>query len=105
MFCGACVCGYPGRGDKSLCFPHIPALLGIHPVMHRYLFGRDGRTERVDRYSRGRWRRRWPRSRAGGCLMWILILVVVLVVLALMFGGFQKGAKVNGFGPVVTAVR
>jgi hypothetical protein len=37
-------------------------------------------------------RRRWrPRSRARGCLMWVLILIVVLVVLALMFGGFHKG--------------
>jgi hypothetical protein len=39
--------------------------------------------------------------------MWILILVVVLIVLSVMFGGFQKGTKVNvnGLGPVVTAVR
>jgi hypothetical protein len=37
-------------------------------------------------------RRRWrPRSRAGGCLAWFLVLIVVLVVLALMFGGFHKG--------------
>ncbi len=28
--------------------------------------------------------------------MWILLLIVVLVVLALMFGGFQKGTKSNG---------
>jgi hypothetical protein len=42
-------------------------------------------------------RRRWrPRSRAGGCLTWILLLIVVLVVLALMFGGFQKGTKSSG---------
>ena len=25
--------------------------------------------------------------------MWFLLLIVVLVVLALMFGGFQKGTK------------
>ena len=64
--------------------------------MYRYLFGRDGRTERIDRYSRGRWRRRWPQSRAMGCLLWLLILVVILVILSLMFGGFQKGSKATG---------
>jgi hypothetical protein len=31
--------------------------------------------------------------------MWVLILIVVLVVLALMFGGFQKGTQVKGLGP------
>ena len=37
-------------------------------------------------------RRRWrPRSRARGCLTLILVILAVLVVLALMFGGFQKG--------------
>jgi len=30
--------------------------------------------------------------------MWLLILVVVLVVLALMFGGFTKGTK-SGSAP------
>jgi ABC-type Fe3+ transport system permease subunit len=49
-------------------------------------------------WSRGP-RRRWrPRSRAGGCLMWVLILIVVLVVLALMFGGFTKGTR-SGSAP------
>jgi len=66
--------------------------------MYRYLFGRDGRMRRVDRYSRGRWRRRWPRSRAGGCLLWLLIFVVVMVILSIMFGGFQRGTKVGGLG-------
>jgi len=28
--------------------------------------------------------------------MWLLLLIVVLVVLALMFGGFQKGTKSSG---------
>jgi hypothetical protein len=32
--------------------------------------------------------------------MWILVLIVVLVVLALMFGGFQKGTKSGGLAPV-----
>ena len=31
--------------------------------------------------------------------MWILLLIVVLVVLALMFGGFQKGTKSGSFAP------
>jgi hypothetical protein len=74
--------------------------------MRRYLFDRNGRTERVDTYSRGRWRRRWPRSRAGGCLMWLLILVILLIVLSVLFGGFQKGTKVNvnGLGHPAGAV-
>ena len=44
-------------------------------------------------------RRRWPRSRAGGCLLWIVLLIVILIVLSVMFGGFQKGTKQNGLGP------
>ena len=37
--------------------------------------------------------------RLGGCLLWLLGLLIVLVILALLFGGFQKGTKVNGTGP------
>jgi hypothetical protein len=66
--------------------------------MYRYLRGRDGKAERVDRYGRRGWRRRWPRSRAAGCLLWIVLLVVLLIILSVMFGGFQKGTKVNGLG-------
>jgi hypothetical protein len=50
----------------------------------------------MSRSSSGRgdgYRRRWPRSRAGGCLLWILLLIVILIVLSLMFGGFRKGTK------------
>jgi hypothetical protein len=44
-------------------------------------------------------RRSWrPRHRLTGCLLWILGLIVVLVILSLMFGGFQKGTKVGGAG-------
>ena len=44
-------------------------------------------------------RRSWrPRRRLTGCLLWILGLIVVLVILSLMFGGFQKGTKVGGAG-------
>ena len=46
-------------------------------------------------------RRVWrPKSRAGGCLMWVLLLIVVLIVLSVLFGGFQKGTKVNGVNQV-----
>jgi hypothetical protein len=38
----------------------------------------------------------WPQSRAGGCLLWILILIALLIVLSVMFGGFQKGSKSGG---------
>lgn len=32
--------------------------------------------------------------------MWILIIIVVLIILSVMFGGFQKGSKAGGLGPV-----
>jgi hypothetical protein len=32
-------------------------------------------------------------------LLWLLGLLIVLVILSLLFGGFQKGTKVNGTGP------
>jgi len=60
--------------------------------MYRYGFGR-----RRERFNGRRWR---PRSRAVGCLLWVVLLIVILVVLALMFGGFQKGTKADGPGPV-----
>jgi hypothetical protein len=41
---------------------------------------------------RGRWRR--PRGPIG-CVVWILALLVILLVLSLIFGGFQKGSKVG----------
>jgi hypothetical protein len=44
---------------------------------------------------------RRPRIRLGGCLLWLLGLLIVLVILSLLFGGFQKGTKVNGTGPPV----
>jgi hypothetical protein len=46
-------------------------------------------------------RPRRPRRRLGGCLLWILGLIIVLVILSLLFGGFQKGTKVNGTGAPV----
>jgi hypothetical protein len=59
--------------------------------MYRYSFGR--------RPDHGERRRRWPRSRAAGCLLWIVLLVVLLVVLSVLFGGFRKGTQVKGLGP------
>ena len=44
-------------------------------------------------------RERRPRSRLAGCLLWILLLIVLLVVASLLFGGFQKGTKAAGAGP------
>jgi hypothetical protein len=50
--------------------------------------------------SRGRsasGRRGWrPRRRLTGCLLWIVGLIVALIILSLLFGGFQKGAKASG---------
>jgi len=43
--------------------------------------------------------RSWrPRRRLTGCLLWIVGLIVALVILSLMFGGFQKGTKAGGAG-------
>jgi hypothetical protein len=48
------------------------------------------------------WRRRRgsgrPRRRLTGCLLWVAAIIVVLVILSLLFGGFQKGTKVGGAG-------
>jgi hypothetical protein len=45
------------------------------------------------------WRRgRTRRGRRAGCLLWVVILLVVLVVLSLLFGGFQMGTKAGGDG-------
>jgi hypothetical protein len=60
--------------------------------MNRSLFGRPGR------YEARRRGRRWPRSRAAGCLLWIVLLIAILIVLSVLFGGFQKGTKSNGLG-------
>ncbi len=39
-------------------------------------------------------RQRWGRRRGlTGCLLWIVGLIVVLIILSLMFGGFQMGTK------------
>lgn len=35
-------------------------------------------------------------SRPAGCLIWLIVLVVLLIVAAVMFGGFQKGTKYGG---------
>jgi hypothetical protein len=58
--------------------------------MYRYGFGR-----RRERFNGRRWR---PRSRAVGCLLWVVLLIVILIVLALAFGGFQKGTKYSALG-------
>jgi hypothetical protein len=58
--------------------------------MYRYGFGR-----RRERFDGRRWR---PRSRAAGCLLFVVLVIVILVVLSLLFGGFQKGSKYSGLG-------
>ena len=44
-------------------------------------------------------RERRPRSRLAGCLVWIVALIVLLIVLSLLFGGFRKGTKAAGTDP------
>jgi hypothetical protein len=47
------------------------------------------------------WRRQHRRRRTIGCVLWILTLLAVLLVLSLLFGGFQRGHKTGGTGPAV----
>jgi hypothetical protein len=45
-------------------------------------------------------RRRWrPRRRLSGCLLVVLVLIIVLIALSVLFGGFQKGTRTGGLGP------
>jgi hypothetical protein len=41
---------------------------------------------------------RRSKSRLAGCLLWVLGLIIVLIILSLLFGGFQKGTKASGAG-------
>jgi hypothetical protein len=45
--------------------------------------------------NRATWR---PRNRATGCLLLVVGLIIVLVILSLLFGGFQMGTKADGPG-------
>jgi hypothetical protein len=43
------------------------------------------------RFYRGAERRRM--SRPVGCLVWLIVVILALIIAAVMFGGFQKGTK------------
>ena len=50
---------------------------------------------------------RWYGRREGrrtprlvGCLIWLIAVLVILIVMSLLFGGFTKGTKVSGLGPL-----
>ena len=45
------------------------------------------------------WRRQHRRRRTVGCVLWLLTLLAVVLVLSLLFGGFQRGKKVGGISP------
>jgi len=47
------------------------------------------------RVNRRTGRERPFRPRLGGCLLWFLILVAVLLVLAILFGGFRQGTRTS----------
>ncbi len=38
-------------------------------------------------------RPRRPRAKLTGCLLWLLVLGILLIILSLMFGGFHKGTN------------
>jgi len=44
---------------------------------------------------------RRPRRRLTGCLLWIVGLIIILIILSLLFGGFQKGTKAGSDGAPV----
>jgi hypothetical protein len=44
------------------------------------------------------WRRQHRRRRVIGCMLWLVTLAVVLLVLSLLFGGFERGHKTGGLG-------
>jgi hypothetical protein len=50
--------------------------------------------------NRWRWRRERPGGRRLGgplgCLLWLVLLVVVLIVLSVLFGGFRLGTRAEG---------
>ena len=48
---------------------------------------------------RGGFRRERRRSRLTGCVLWVLGLIIVLIILSVLFGGFDKGTSVGGTGP------
>jgi len=56
---------------------------------------------------RGRGRRR-SRDRRRllpaplGCVIWIVALLALLVIMSVLFGGFQVGTKAGGMGPVTS---
>jgi hypothetical protein len=55
--------------------------------------------------SRGPWNWQWRRRRrrrVTGCALWLVTLLLVLLVLSLLFGGFRKGTR-SGSGPLVRA--
>jgi hypothetical protein len=61
-------------------------------------------------WRRGPRRRPRPRRRLTGCLVLIGAIVVILIILSLLFGGFQKGTKADGAGaaapvPATAALR
>jgi heme A synthase len=39
------------------------------------------------------------RPRLIGCLIWLIALIVILIALSLLFGGFRKGTKVSWARP------
>jgi hypothetical protein len=55
---------------------------------------------------------RWGRSDGGprrfsrpvGCLLWLIALILMLIVLASLFGGFQKGTRANGASAATAAL-
>jgi hypothetical protein len=55
--------------------------------MRRWLY-RDTRPARTRR-----------RSRPVGCMIWAVAIIIVLLVLSILFGGFHQGTKASGPAP------
>jgi hypothetical protein len=43
------------------------------------------------------------RRRLTGCLLWLIGLIVLLLILSALFGGFQKGTRAAGAGRAESA--
>ena len=78
---------HSGRADH-------PAPVGAPAPVARTGYAQRGLEERCLAVLAGGWIRRAAATAAAtGCLLWIVALIIVLVVMSLLFGGFQKGTR------------
>jgi hypothetical protein len=78
-----------GRDDGSRRRGRQARATGPEPARRRVALGGVG----------GPWQWQWRRSRRRrrtvGCFLWVLTLLIVLLVLSILFGGFRRGSQVG----------